>query len=187
MDGACVLQDVGSGDGVSGWKWKEHCIFPPTPPSPPTHFRHNMYHHLYLSQQGFTIVAGTNSTSRCCVQVVFCGKWNLVCKFPGKPSGPGVWWNQTKPAILPSYRGQSGRIGGLIQPFEKQWGILWSNFWLWNGDLSSDRKDWWNVPIVRPVTMISWKRLAVNVLEGKACWGQMVNVFTMKGAWRASY
>ena len=47
-------------------------------------------------------------------KLFFCGKWNLVCKFPGKPTGPGVWWNQTKPARLPSYRGQSGRMGGLI-------------------------------------------------------------------------
>ena len=60
---------------------------PPTPPSPPTHFRHNMYLRLYLSQQDLTIAVGTIATSHCCVQVVFCGKWNQVCKFPGKPTG----------------------------------------------------------------------------------------------------
>ena len=33
------------------------------------------------------------------------------------------------------------------------------------------------MPIVRPVTMISWKRLAANVLEDQACWHQLLNVF----------
>ena len=28
MDGASGLEDVGSGDEVSGWKWKQYCIFP---------------------------------------------------------------------------------------------------------------------------------------------------------------
>ena len=106
--------------GRSEWvKVKTVLHLPHTPPSPPTHFRYSTYLQLYLSQQDLTLAAGTNAASR-----VFCGKWNLACKFPGKPTGPGVWWNQTKPAILPSYRGQSGRMGGLIQPFEKQWGIL---------------------------------------------------------------
>ena len=97
MDGASGLEDVGSGDGVSGWKWKQYCIFPPTPPSPPTHFRHNMYHHLYLSQQGFTIVAGTNSTSRCCVQVVFLWKVKSSLQVPGQAHWAGrlVEPNQT--------------------------------------------------------------------------------------------
>ena len=38
------------------------------------------------------------------------------------------------------------------------------------------------MPIVRPVTMISWKSLAVNVLEDKAYWHQLLNVFDYEGS-----
>ena len=38
------------------------------------------------------------------------------------------------------------------------------------------------MPIVGPVTMISWKRLALNVLEDEAYWHQLLDVFDYEGS-----